>query len=77
MEPFPREDVLGVLGGFGITGVRRAEPSDDAAEEVVLVPPELLSSLDVDQLTLAVMKVIPHTKVWVVPDAPQWSGTTI
>jgi hypothetical protein len=61
MEQFAREDVRGVFNGFGVVAPRRATPSDQT-EEVFLLDPGELAGVDIEELTFALMNVLPHTK---------------
>lgn len=73
MGRFAREDVWEVLRAFGVTQAARATTTDPT-EEVILLPKAVLASLDVTALTKALMRVLPHTKVWVVEEHPRWSS---
>ena len=76
MDRFAREDVMRVLGQYGISAARRAADAD-GSEEVILVSPGAYEQVDVDGLTRALMDVMPHVKVWVAPDGPRWSSEPI
>ncbi len=76
MDRFAREDVMEVLGRFGISAARRAADTDDS-EEIILVSEGTYKHTDVDSLTRALMDVLPHVKVWVAPDNPRWSSEPI
>jgi hypothetical protein len=76
MERFAREDVLAVLARFGVSSAMRASPLDPT-EEVFLLSREDFQSVDVRDLTLALMAALPHTKVWVAEAGPRWSGEPI
>jgi hypothetical protein len=65
--PLLREDVRAALSDFGIRDASRLILSDDT-EEVVLIPRYEYERIEVERLTLALMEVLPHTKVWVAPD---------
>jgi hypothetical protein len=71
MERFARQDVLAVLARFGIEGVRRAVPTD-STEEVFLVSADDFARIDPDAVSLALMEVLTHRKVWVAQDGPRW-----
>lgn len=71
MERFAREDVLAALARFGVAGASRATTTD-SSEEVILLAKADLESVDVQELTLALMDVLPHMKVWVVEEGPRW-----
>ena len=73
---FPADAVLAVLEAHGIYRARRAADLDPT-EEVILVDPELPSRLDAHEITLALMAVLPHRKVWVIPADPEWSSDPI
>jgi hypothetical protein len=76
LQPFAREDLRAVLQRFGVPGARRALITDPT-EEVILLADEEYGRVDHEALTLAVMEVFPHRKVWVVPDGPRWSSEPI
>ncbi len=76
MDKFAREDVLHVLGRYGITAARRAADTDES-EEIILLSEAVYKAIDVDGLTRALMEVLPHVKVWVAPDNPRWSSEPI
>lgn len=71
MERFAREDVLAALARFGVTRASRATTTD-ATEEVILLAKADFDSVAVKQVTLALMDVLPHTKVWVIEEGPRW-----
>jgi hypothetical protein len=71
-----REDVREVLAGAGVHDARRAT-STDPTEEVILLQEEDYRRVDVEALTRALMDVLPHVKVWVVADTPQWISEAI
>jgi hypothetical protein len=76
MERFARQDVLAVLARFGIEAVRRAIPIDPT-EEVFLLSSDDFARVDSDAVCLALMDVLPHTKVFVVPEGPRWRSEPI
>jgi hypothetical protein len=76
MERFAREDVRDVLARFGVLTARRAVDTD-ASEEVLLLRPEDFSSIEPDEVALAVMAVLPHTKVWVIREHPAWTSEAL
>jgi len=76
MERFAREDVRLDNRDHGIESCRRATTTDPT-EEVFLLTPDAFAAVDVDGLTRALMKVLPHTKVWVVEDMPKWSSEPV
>jgi hypothetical protein len=76
MDRFAREDVMQVLGRYGVSAARRAADTD-SSEEIILVSESVYKQVDVDGLTRALMDVLPHTKVWVAPDSPHWSSEPI
>jgi hypothetical protein len=76
MDQFAREDVMGVLGRYGISDAHRAADTD-GSEEIILVSESIYKQIDVDGLTRALMDVLPHKKVWVAPDTPRWSSEPI
>jgi hypothetical protein len=42
------------------------QPRTDPTEEVFLLTPDAFAAVDVNELTGALMNVLPHTKVWIV-----------
>ena len=76
MERFAREDVMEVLGRYGITSARRAADTDET-EEIILLSEDLYGQVDVDALTRALIDVLPHVKVWVAPDGSRWTSEPI
>jgi hypothetical protein len=77
VEPFPRREVLTILAMYGIADARRAKAQGDEADEVILVSPEAFQRIDEREVSLALRRVIPQTKVWVIPDVPPWVGDPI
>jgi hypothetical protein len=77
VEPFPRREVLTILAMYGIADARRAKQQGNETEEVILVSPEAFQRIDEREVSLALRRVIPHTKVWVVADVPPWVGNPI
>ena len=76
VDRFAREDVMEVLDRYGIGAARRAADAD-GSEEIILVSQSAYEQADIDGLTRALMEVLPHVKVWVVPDNQRWSGEPI
>jgi hypothetical protein len=76
MERFARRDILAALAQFGIETARRAVPLDPT-EEVFLVSAEDFARIDPDAISVALMDVLPHTKVAVAPDGPRWRSEPI
>lgn len=76
VERFAREDVRLVLHDHGVKSCRRAVTTD-TTEEIFLLPPETLGTVDVNGLTRALMDALPHTKVWVIEDTPKWSSEPV
>lgn len=76
MGRLAREDVHAVLSRFGIAEASRAI-TIDPTEEIILLAQQDFDSVDVRGLTLGLMDVLPHVKVWVVPEAPGWSTEPI
>ena len=66
-----RRDVRAVLARFGISCARRGVDTD-ATEEVILLSPDDFAQIDPREVSVAVMGVLPHTKVWVVEEHPLW-----
>jgi hypothetical protein len=71
MGPWARKDIRAVLARFGISSARRAVDTD-ATEEVILRSPDDFARIDPREVTIAVIGVLPHTKVWVVEEHPLW-----
>lgn len=76
MEKFAREDVRQILERYGIQTARRATTTDDT-EEVVILDAHDYRSAPIEELTLALMDVLPHVKVWVVPWNVRWKSEPI
>ena len=70
---FAREDIWAVLRKFGVTKASRAT-TIDPTEEIIILAKEDLESVDVTALTMALMEVLPHKKVWVVAEHPRLSS---
>jgi len=75
-ERFASQDVLAVLERFGISHARRSTNSDDT-EEVILIDPKKYEEVEVRELTLALMEVLPHRKLWVAPLSDIWESEPI
>lgn len=73
MDRFTPEDIWAVLHNHNIKAARRATPLDNT-EEVILLDPETYARIDVKAVTLAMMDVLPHIKVWFAPDGPRWES---
>lgn len=71
MGPLARKDIRAVLAGFGVSSARRAVPLDPT-EEVILLSPSDFARIDPREVAIAVMAVLPHTKVWVIEANPKW-----
>lgn len=76
LGPRAREDVRAVLSEFGVGPASRATTTG-AGEEVILLPEEVLGRIDAAQLTYALMRVLPHTKVWVLAAHPAWPSEPV
>lgn len=76
MGRLAREDVHAVLSRFGIAEARRAI-TVDSTEEVILLAEQDFEAVDVRGLTLALMEVLPHIKVWVAQEHPRWSSEPV
>ena len=76
MEQFAREDVREVLARFGVTAGRRASTTDPT-EEIILLTQQDIDHVDVNALTVALMDVLPHIKVWVTADGRRWTSEEI
>lgn len=72
MGPLARKDIRTVLARFGISSARRAVDTD-ATEEVILLSPDDFVRIDPREVTIAVMGVVPHTKVLIVEEHPLWN----
>jgi hypothetical protein len=60
-----------VLADHGITLAHRAVDSDPS-EEVLLLKSADYERVDPEAVALAVMQVLPSTKVWVIEEHPAW-----
>lgn len=76
MGPWAREDIRAVLAGFGVSSARRAVPRDPT-EEVILLSPSDFARIDPREVSLAVMAVLPHTKVAVIEENPHWDAEVL
>jgi hypothetical protein len=76
MDGFARQDVMQILSRHRISAAWRVADAD-GSEEMILVSPGVYEQVDVDGLSRALMDVLPHLKVWVAPDNPQWSSEPI
>jgi hypothetical protein len=72
MDPFAREDVRNVLTRFDIERAWRASESD-ASEEVILLETADFARIDPTEVTLRIMDVLPHKKVWVIEMNQAWT----
>lgn len=72
MDRFAREDLWTVLRQHGVQVARRVADSD-ATEEIILLDAATYDRVDQERLCLDLMAVLPHIKVWVVPDGPWWT----
>jgi hypothetical protein len=73
MEPLGREDTRAVLARFGIFSAQRAADTD-STEEVILLAGDAFASIDPTEVALAIMEVLPSTKVWVVESGGSWNA---
>lgn len=73
MGRFAREDIRLVLTGFGIVSARRALGTGED-EEILLIAKADFERTDNTAVTSAVMDVLPHVKVWVIPESPAWDS---
>ena len=71
MDSSTRETVRAVLAGFGIASAQCA-PDIDPTELVILVSAHDFARIDHDEVALAVMPVVPGTKVWVIETSAVW-----
>jgi hypothetical protein len=76
LDQLARRDVREVLKRFGVENARRATSSDPTEEVFLLGQPDYDRS-DPEEITIALMEVFPHTKVWVVADGPMWTAEPI
>ena len=76
MGAFARQDIRAVLAGFGISSARRAVTTD-STEEVILLSKSDFSQIEAREVALAVMEVLPHTKVLVIEDSPLWRAEAL
>jgi hypothetical protein len=56
---------------FGIAEAWRATTAD-STEEVIILTEQELDRIDLKSLTMALIQVLPHTKVMVVKQHPLW-----
>jgi len=70
---FARTDIYAALAPFGITAIRRATGTD-AGEEVFLLGAPDYERTDPQEVALAIVDVLPHTKIWVIADNPAWDA---
>lgn len=68
---FAREDVRAVLARFGVASAKRAI-SRDPTEEVILLAPKDFARVEPAEVAVALMIVMPHTKIWVIEEASIW-----
>lgn len=73
LDPLARQSVRAVLARFGILSAQRAVDTD-SSEEVILVQSGDFASIDASRVAIAIMDVLPHTKVWVVEANPAWDA---
>lgn len=71
MGRFAREDIRVVLASFGIASAQRAVDAGED-EEILLITRSDYERTDNTAVTTAVMDVLPHVKVWVIPESPAW-----
>jgi hypothetical protein len=76
MSEFAREDVLAVLASFGIAAARRVVGTD-RSEEVIMLRSRDFRHIEPSAVAMAVMNVLPHTKVWVIEEHPAWESEPI
>jgi hypothetical protein len=72
MDSSTRETVRAVLAGFGVASPQCA-PEIDPTEIVILVSAHDFARIDHDEVVLAVMSVVPDTKVWVIETSKVWN----
>lgn len=66
------EQIRDVLLEFGISRASRAVATD-SSEEIILLERTEFAEVDDRALTVALMTVLPHTKVWVIENSPEWT----
>lgn len=71
IPPPVRDELRKVLQEFGVTRASRATTTD-LTEEVILVSARDFDAVDVMALTIALMRALPHTKVWVAKQHSRW-----
>jgi hypothetical protein len=71
-----REDARATLQRFDVSAAERATDTD-STEEIILLSENDFESVDVHTLTLALMDVLPHMKVWVIETHPLWTTESI
>jgi hypothetical protein len=72
MGRWARGHVRAVLARFGVAAARRAR-NTDPTEEVILLSSADFARIDHDEVALAVMEVLPHTKVLIIEESHFWS----
>ena len=77
MERFESEDVRRVLAQFDISSASRAADTDSTEEIILLNSEDMARIEDVEQLTRALMVVLPHKKVWVTELTSRWKSEPI
>lgn len=73
MGRFAREDIRAVLASFGISSATRVVGTGED-EEILLISRGDYDRTDNTAVTTAVMDVLPHVKVWVIPESPTWES---
>jgi hypothetical protein len=74
MGEFARQDLRSLLASeFGISSASRAVDTDPS-EEVILLSAEDFARVDSAAVALAVMRILPHVKVWVIKAQPAWDS---
>ena len=76
MDPLDRENVRAVLARFDVLSAQRATDTD-SSEEVILVQAEDFARIDPGEVTVAIMDVLPSTKVWVVEVSGLWQAESL
>ena len=71
MGPSARADIRAVLARFGISSALRASDADPS-EEVFLLKESDFKRINPDEVSLAIMAVLPNTKVWVIEEHSAW-----
>lgn len=69
MAVLSREEIratLAILRSEGFSSVWQVQ-DEEQTEVILMMPGDELASVDLTAVTIAVMRAIPHTKVWLIP----------